>query len=382
MTASWYEDVKEDTEDIALTEYDITASPNDFNISTIFNFIESGSLKIPVFQRNYVWEIKRASKLVESIIIGLPVPQIFLFEEARNKFLVIDGQQRLMSIYYFIKKRFPQKPKRAELRAIFDQHGEIPENVLHDDNYFTAFNLQLTDKSPPSVLHGSNYSTLGDLKTTFDLRTIRNVIIKQNLPKDDDDSSIYEIFNRLNSGGVNLWPQEIRASMYHSDFYKMLYRANVDKRWRSLLGLEEPDLHMKDIETILRGFALLIRGKAYHPSMTGFLNESSRQFRRLPKEEVEYLEQLFGSFLQACVGLPEKAFYGKGGNFAISIYDAVFAAVCSEAFEKHEIVDHGINPGKLNSLKEDSEFFDASQSRTAGSGNVKTRLSRARLMLK
>ena len=105
--------------------------------------------------------------------------------------------------------------------------------------------------------------TLGDLKTTFDLRTIRNVIIKQNLPKEDDDSSMYEIFNRLNSGGVNLWPQEIRASLYHSDFYTMLYRANTDKRWRTTLGIEEPDLHMKDIETILRGFALLIRGKLY-----------------------------------------------------------------------------------------------------------------------
>lgn len=382
MAASWYEDVKEDTEDIALTEYDITASPNDFNISTIFNFIESGSLKIPVFQRNYVWDIKRASKLVESIIIGLPVPQIFLFEEARNKFLVIDGQQRLMSIYYFMKKRFPQKHKRAELRAIFDQHGEIPDGTLHDDEYFSPFNLQLADKAPPSAIQGSNYSTLGDLKTTFDLRTIRNVIIKQNLPKDDNDSSIYEIFNRLNSGGVNLWPQEIRASMYHSEFYKMLYRTNVETRWRGLLGLGEPDLHMKDVETILRGFALLIRGKDYHPSMTGFLNESSRQFRRLPKEEVEYLEKLFDSFLTACADLPEKSFYGKGGNFAISIYDAVFAAVCSAAFEKHKLVKRKIDPAKLNSLKEDSEFFAASQSRTAGLGNVKTRLSRAQQMLK
>jgi len=115
MVAPWYEDVPEEASDIALTEYDITASPNDFNISTIFNFIESGSLKIPVFQRNYVWDVKRASKLIESIIIGLPVPQIFLFEESRNKFLVIDGQQRLMSIYYFIKGRFPQKARGQSL---------------------------------------------------------------------------------------------------------------------------------------------------------------------------------------------------------------------------------------------------------------------------
>jgi len=80
-----------EADDSQIKEYDITASPNDFNMSTMFSFIESGAVKIPGFQRNYVWDVKRASKLIESIIIGLPIPQIFLYEEERNKFLVIDG---------------------------------------------------------------------------------------------------------------------------------------------------------------------------------------------------------------------------------------------------------------------------------------------------
>ena len=105
----WFEDETGETDDFQVKEYDITASPNDFNMFTMFSFIESGAVKIPGFQRNYVWDIKRASKLIESIVIGLPIPQIFLYEEERNKFLVIDGQQRLMSIYYFIKQRFPKK---------------------------------------------------------------------------------------------------------------------------------------------------------------------------------------------------------------------------------------------------------------------------------
>jgi len=79
-----------DDSDDPIAEYDITATPNDFNVITIHNFIESGALVIPGFQRNYVWDIKRASKLVESLILGLPVPQIFLYEEKRNKFQVID----------------------------------------------------------------------------------------------------------------------------------------------------------------------------------------------------------------------------------------------------------------------------------------------------
>src|SRR5690242_15277602 len=114
QTAQWWADVDiEDDNDseARIREYDISASPNDFNVLTIMSFLESGRVKIPAFQRNYVWDVKKASKLIESIIIGLPIPQIFLFEESRNNFLVIDGQQRLMSIYYFIKRRFPVKEK-------------------------------------------------------------------------------------------------------------------------------------------------------------------------------------------------------------------------------------------------------------------------------
>lgn len=99
IDSDWYED-SPDPEDDAypIGQYDITASPNDFNVLTIFSFIESGAVRIPGFQRNYVWDIKRASRLIESLIIGLPVPQVFLYEESRNRFLVIDGQQRLTVI--------------------------------------------------------------------------------------------------------------------------------------------------------------------------------------------------------------------------------------------------------------------------------------------
>ena len=110
----WLEVTPDDQEESQIDEYDLTSTPNDFNLRTIYDFVESGAVKIPGFQRNYVWDIRRASKLIESLVIGLPVPQVFLYEEARNKFLVIDGQQRLMTIYYFVKQRFPRKEKRAE----------------------------------------------------------------------------------------------------------------------------------------------------------------------------------------------------------------------------------------------------------------------------
>ena len=109
----WFEDYVEETDDFQIDEYDLTSTPNDFNVMTIFNFIENEAIKIPGFQRNYVWDITRASKLIESLLLGLPVPQIFLYEESRNAFLVVDGHQRLMSIYYFMKQRFPRKERRV-----------------------------------------------------------------------------------------------------------------------------------------------------------------------------------------------------------------------------------------------------------------------------
>ena len=106
--SDWFDDGEDgDAGEAEIDEYDVTASPNDFNVSTIVSFIEAGAIKIPGFQRNYVWDLKRASKLIESLTLGLPVPQVFLYEEARNSFIVIDGQQRLMSIYYFTKMKIP-----------------------------------------------------------------------------------------------------------------------------------------------------------------------------------------------------------------------------------------------------------------------------------
>ena len=176
-----YEQDELENNSSSIAEYNISASPNDFNVKTIFDFMESGVIKIPGFQRNYVWDIKRASKLIESLLIGIPIPQIFLFEEEKNSFLVIDGQQRLMTIYYFIKKRFPRMGKRIELRKIFDEKGSLPDNILSNNDYFTDFKLNLPEQIPnkSNKFNEKNYSTLEDLdKTSFNLKTIRLMIIK------------------------------------------------------------------------------------------------------------------------------------------------------------------------------------------------------------
>ena len=378
----WFDDYAEGKDELQVEEYDITASPNDFNVMTLHNFVDSGAVRIPGFQRNFIWDLGRASKLIESLILGLPVPQLFLYEQSRNKFLVIDGQQRLMSIYYFIKKRFPRKERRVDLRAIFDREGGIPDNILGDDKYFQTFNLRLPERLPnhENRFKGLNYATLGEYKTQFDLRPIRNIVVKQNTP-DDNDSSMYEVFNRLNSGGVNLRPQEIRTSMYHSRFYEMLYRINAEGAWRKILNRPNPDLHMKDIEILLRGFAMLVDSPSYAPSMVKFLNQFSRKCATHSPDQNEYLGSLFRSFLNACSNLPEDAFTSRKNRFNIALYEAVFTAICEKAFAEQRTVKGIIEYNQMRALENDTTFVKAALEGTTQTAKVQERLKRARAII-
>ncbi len=367
---------------LPVSTYDITASPNDFNLRTLYDFIESGALIIPGFQRNYVWDLNRASRLIESILLGLPVPQIFLFEESKNNFLVIDGQQRLMSIYYFIKQRFPRKEKITELRRIYSEKGGITDDVLFDDTYFRKFTLYLPEVLPETEnpYHGLSYDTLNENKMTFDLRTIRNVIIRQNSPE-NDDSSIYEIFNRLNSGGMNLRPQEVRASLYHSRLYELFFKLNNDPRWRSLLASPEPDLHMRDVEILLRSFAMLMDGDDYKPPMAAFLNNFSKKCKLISEDQVIYLDLLFNKFLNNCNQLREQAFFGANKQFSTLAFEAVFQAACAEAFSQRNTSIDKITDDKLDKLLADEEFSKTISSDTASKSNVAKRFGLARRII-
>lgn len=362
-----------------IEEYDLTSTPNDFNVLTINSFIQSGAIKIPGFQRNYVWDIKRASKLIESIILGLPVPQLFLYEENKNEFLVIDGQQRLMTIFYFIHQRFPRKEKRTELRKIFAKYDNLPEEVLFDDNYFSTFKLSLPPSTTgqPNRFHGITYKTLGDFKLQFDLRPIRNVVVKQNVPK-GDNSSVFEIFSRLNSGGVNLKPQEIRSCLFHSEFYNMVYNLNLDPRWRKILRTEYPDLHMKDVEILLRGFAFMLNGDKYSPSLAKFLNKFSQEVRVVKGEQLDYVNKLFGSFLDACANLPEDAFVNKKSNrFNTFLFEALLYKIGKTHLEAKSLIDSEITMEQLNGLLQNKDYTAATIAGTTNSDNVSTRLTKA-----
>lgn len=320
---NWLDSPSQEQEEVEVEEYDIVSSPNDWNFSTIVSFIESGAMKIPAFQRNYVWDRKRASKLIESLLIGLPVPQVFLYEESRNDFLVIDGQQRLLTLYFFSKGRFPRPQVRGDLRSHF-QKGFLDQDLIEDDTYFEPFKLSLP-KSASGIanrFHGLTYKGLKEDKTSLDLRTIRNIVVKQTSPI--GNSAVFELFSRLNTGSVNLTPQEIRASLYHSEFFTKVIDLNSNAAWRQIIGTEHPDPRMRDTEFLLRALALARSSDGFSGSMANFINNYCIHAKKFTEFESQStllrLTQFFDVFLEV-----ESPFM-RAGKFSGVLFESAYAA--------------------------------------------------------
>ena len=382
----WRSKGEEPAADGYIPEYDITAVPNDFNVAVIISFIDSGSIRIPGFQRNFVWDLARSSRLIESLLIGLPVPQVFLYQHDKDPLLLIDGQQRLMTLYYFVKGRFPKRDARARIRDLFDESGSLTESIFQDDDLFSDFRLSLKgpDGEPgaQSPFHGKKYATLGEDKRTLDLRTVRNVVIKQIRPT-QDHSSMFEVFNRLNSGGLNLSAQELRMSLYDSDFLRRLLKMNRWTRWRRLLPRKEPDVRFKDVEILLRSFALLLWIDEYRPSMVKFLNRFSGHCKhRFDSEMIDMVERLFSQFLEACSDLPDRAFMvHESSRFNMHLFEVVFAEALRPQLADSSITVGTLRLEDISAIDQDPVFREALREGTTKPDKVKARLQSAQIIL-
>ncbi len=236
-------------------EFDISVTPVDSSLSLLSEQLDNGDMIIPFYQRNYVWKIEQASKLIESFIIGLPVPQIFLYVNDDAILEVIDGQQRLMSIKYFMDGYFGE-PK-TDRRQVF----------------------RLKGLSEASSLNGKTFSELSS-KDQRKLRnsTLRAIHIKQLSPSRRNDC-VFHIFERLNTGGTQLKPQEIRNAVYRGNVVRMLQELNTCDGWMKALKIKVNDKHQRDMEFILRIFALFENWYEYEKPMIRFLNQAMGENR-------------------------------------------------------------------------------------------------------
>ena len=283
-----------------------------------------------------------------------------------------------MTVYYFIKQRFPINDKRAELRKIFDENGCIPDSVLSDDNYFQDFKLHFikSEMGKKNPLEGLKYNTLGIFKSNFEFMTMRCMAIRQNEPK-EDDSSVFEIFSRLNTGGINLNNQEIRACLYHSEFYREIYRLNQNSVWRRIWGKPE-DGRSRDVEVILRSFALLCDHEKYNGSMSTFISRFSKNATEFTREKIIYLSNLFESYIHACKDLPSDAFSTSKGEFNSAIFDCVFVAVGEENYKNKTLINSPLELSKFELLKSNDDFLEAIKHSTSHTTVVAKRISIAK----
>lgn len=377
---------EEDFETNVVTEYDITTSPRDLTPGSILDMVDSGIIEIPFFQRNYVWDIKKASKLIESLILGLPVPELFFYSEGdeNTSYKIIDGQQRLLSIYFFLKGRFPKNNNARIIIGKALNSGDEIDRTLADNRYFQDFNLMLNNEKDgiKSKYHFLKYANL-DKETQLKLRLrryLRTVVVRQNKPE-NNSQSMFEIFNRLNTGGTALNNQEIRASLYYCPFYEMISNINENELWRNLLGKPVNDLHSNDVELILRVFALLVDGNNYAPKMASFLNSFSQKSKKFIDDDINYLKELFLSFLNACSNLDNKAFF-RNNRFSKPFFESVFLAVCNEPYKSRSYVNAKINKDSFNQLKSDNEFVSYMQAGSSSSDSIDSRKNRAIALIK
>ncbi len=247
---------EEEMDEAPYVEFDISVSPSDPSLELLSQQIERGDIIIPFYQRKYVWKIEQASRLVESFLMGLPVPQVFLYVNENDQLEVIDGQQRLMSVKYFMEGYFGGEDHK-EKRQVFKLKG------LSERSEFNGKTFK--DLSPRD-------------QRKFRNSTLRAINIKQLKPSLRNDS-VFHIFERLNTGGTRLKPQEIRNAVYRGEIVNALENLNEIPGWRDLLGLSIPDKNQKDVELVLRLFSLYKVWGAYEKPMLKYLNNMMREER-------------------------------------------------------------------------------------------------------
>jgi hypothetical protein len=341
------DNLEEDSEENISFKYSISSYGADYPVDGLVKRIKNESIYIPSFQRGYVWKLQEASRFIESLLLGLPVPGIFLSKEKETqKLLVIDGQQRLRTLLYFYDGIFLPTKREFALRDVQPQFEGATYKSLPDED-----RRRLDD----SILHAT--------------------IIKQDEPS-EDDSSIYHIFERLNTGGITLKPQEIRSCIYHGEFNELLHTLNKNQSWRSIFG--QIDKNMRDQELILRFLALYFNGENYKLPMKGFLNEYMGKHQHLTPHLKDKFSQAFENTIKVIFeSIGSRAFKPVRGMNA-AVFDAVMIGV-TRRLEKGPIQNIESLQEKYQTLLENENFVSVSvkAANTSHEKNVRERIELA-----
>jgi hypothetical protein len=276
---------KESEDDLASLAYDVirqaVVTATDWTTETILAQINKGNILLnPRFQRRDAWNKKRKSKFIESLVLGLPIPQLVLAEskESRGKYLVLDGKQRLLSIRQFA--------------------------AASDDPTFLQLKLSgleiRKDLNGKSLLHFQSDLELYDDLAAFENQPIRTVIIK-NWP---NEVFLYHVFLRLNTGSVSLSPQELRQALHPGRFVDFVDEASRESpALRNILNNDKPDFRMRDAELLVRFYAFSYFLKDYSGNLKSFLDTACKTLNDQWDTEEAKIQQLLIEFENAHIAI-------------------------------------------------------------------------------
>jgi Protein of unknown function DUF262/HNH endonuclease len=270
---------EEDADDGDAIKGKIYTEKKDFPIQYYKTMWEEGELVLqPEYQRKFVIDLKFASRLIESIILDVPIPPVFLAEELDGKYSVIDGQQRLTAFIHFLLGSLPDENK-------------------------TIFKLTGVKQLTPEQGKGKTFSQIEDraIKHKIKNASIETIIIKNSSHEDLK----FAIFERLNTGSVKLNEDELRNSIYRGAYIKLLDDLDKDPTFHSLIANENWKKRMIYRGIILRFFALSEKSQTYKASMKQFCNKELKDHRHtmIGSERKEY-EQRF----KKCLDLVKTVF--------------------------------------------------------------------------
>ncbi len=257
---------QDDTEsmDVPADRRRVYTDKQDPDIQTLFMKIQQGKIDLqPEFQRNYVWDGTKASRLIESLLLDIPIPVVYLAEElTSSKQVVVDGQQRLTSIASYVSGKFP------------------------DGKVFKLNGLQVLKE-----LNGKTFKDLPeDKQDAIQNQSLRMIVIK----KDSDPDVKFEVFERLNVGAVALNNMELRNCVYRGNYNELLARCVDNPTLFKCLGQTTTDKRMRDRELVLRFFAMCrATHLKYKGPMKHFLSREMEHHRNLSESETNECESLF-----------------------------------------------------------------------------------------
>lgn len=248
-----------DPDTVPIRERRLITQPYDFVVSSLMTQIAEKTIFLrpvssrPSFQRNYVWSDVLASRLMESILLNVPIPPCYLSQNQEYELDVIDGQQRLYSVYRFCENQF----------------------ALKGLEIFTELN-------------GSRYHEISaKLKRKIETHTLRCILVTN----ESHPEIKFDVFQRLNTNTVPLNAQELRHCVARGALISLLGDAVSYEPWLSILGRRQPDRRMRDEELALRFYAFLRSGvESYRTPQKHWLTDTARDGRRIPAAEEENLK--------------------------------------------------------------------------------------------